>query len=79
MREARAAGMSQAKAAEILGLSVRALERWPQEPAGRARRGTPRPWNTLPPAERAIIPAGVARRGLADCSCRGLSVWVLEQ
>lgn len=71
--------MSQAKAAEILGLSVRTLERWSHEPASPGRGGgNPRPWNSLLPAERAIIQEVVARRDLADLSCRGLSFWVLE-
>lgn len=70
--------MSQTKAAQVLGLSVRTLERWQQTPGNPRRRGNSRPWNALLPEERAIIAEVVARRDCADLSCRGLSFWVLE-
>ena len=75
---AQAAGMSQTKAAQVLGLSVRTLERWQQAPQNPRHRGNPRPWNALLPEERAIVAEVVARRDCADLSCRGLSFWVLE-
>lgn len=76
--EAQATGMSQTKAAQALGLSVRTLERWQQTPKSPRRRGNSRPWNALLPEERALVAEVVARRDCADLSCRGLSFWVLE-
>lgn len=70
--------MSQVKAAQVLGLSVRTLERWQQAPVPSRCRGNPRPWNALLPEERALIAELVARREAADLSCRALSFWVLE-
>nr|MBI3613129.1 transposase family protein [Nitrospirota bacterium] len=70
--------MTQRKAAEILGLSGRTLERWRQALGDPRRRGNPRPWNALLPEERALIAEVVARRETADLSCRGLSFWVLK-
>lgn len=78
--EARAAGLSQAQAAWVLGLSARALQRWQQGPSeGSRRAGNPRPWNALLPEEHKLIAETVARRDLADLPCRALSFWVLEQ
>jgi len=70
--------MSQTKAAQVLGLSVRTLERWQQTPRPPRCRGNSRPWNALLPEEWAIVAEVVARRDCADLSCRGLSFWVLE-
>ena len=76
--EAKQIGLSQAKAAQALGLSIRTLERWQQAPRSSRHRGNPRPWNALLPEERTLLAVVVARRDLADLSCRGLSFWVLE-
>lgn len=76
--EAQAAGMSQTKAAQVLGLSGRTLERWQQPPRLPRRRGNARPWNALLPEERALVAEVVACRDGADLSCRGLSFWVVE-
>ncbi|MFQ5845392.1 MAG: DDE-type integrase/transposase/recombinase [Planctomycetota bacterium] len=70
--------MSQAKAAAVLGLSGRTLERWQRGAEAPTPRGRRRPWNALLPEERAIIAEVVARRDGADLSCRALSFWVLE-
>ncbi len=70
--------MSQTKAAQLLEVSSRTLQRWQRAPLPPRRRGNPRPWNTLLPEERTLIAEVVARRDLADLSCRGLSFWVLE-
>ncbi len=77
--EAQAAGLSQTKAAQVLGLCGRTLERWQQPPRLPRRRGNARPWNALLPEERALVAEVVARRDCADLSCRGLSFWVLER
>ena len=76
--DAQAAGMSQMKAAQVLGLSVRTLERWQQAPERPRRRGNPWPWNALLPEERALVAEVVARRDCVDLSCRELSFRVLE-
>lgn len=76
--EAQAVGMSQTKAAQVLGLSGRTLERWQQTPRHPRRRGNSHPWNALLPEERALVAEVVARQDSADLSCRGLSFWVLE-
>ena len=69
--------MSQAKAARLLGVSPRTLERWQRGPTSTGRSGNRRPWNTLRPDEQRILAAVVARRECADLSCRALSFWVL--
>jgi hypothetical protein len=76
--DARAAGLRQASAAQALGLSPRTLQRWQQGRRPPCRAGNPRPWNALLPQEHALIAAVVARRDLADGSCRALAFWVLE-
>ncbi len=60
--EAKQVGLSQGKAAQALGLSVRALEWWQQAPRPSRRRGNPRPWNALLPAEHAPVAEVVPRR-----------------
>jgi transposase InsO family protein len=77
--EAQAAGVSQKRGAQALGLSARTLQRWQRAGAPPRRRGgNPRPWNALLPEEHGLIVAAVARRDLADGSCRMLAFWVLE-
>lgn len=78
MADARAAGLRQASAAQALGLSPRTLQRWQQGRRPPCRAGNPRPWNALLPQEHALIAAVVARRDLADGSCRALAFRVLE-
>lgn len=79
VKEAQQAGVSQKKAARTLGLSARTLQRWQHAPRPVRRRGNPRPWNALLPEEHKLLGAGVARRDLADGSCRMLAFWLLEQ
>ncbi len=79
VREARAAGLSQHQAAQALGLSARSLQHWQHVPRPTQRcGGNPRPWNALLPEEHKLLGAIVARRDLADLSCRALSFWALE-
>jgi hypothetical protein len=79
-REAQAAGLSQRKAAKVLGLGARTLQRWQRGATPtRSRGGNPRPWNALLPHEHALIVAVVASSDLADGSCRMLAFWLLER
>lgn len=79
VREAQQSGLSQEQAARALGLSARTLQRWQCGPVpSQRRRGNPRPWNALLPEEHGLIVAVVARRELADGSCRMLAFWLLE-
>ncbi|MEK6716865.1 MAG: hypothetical protein AABZ16_05195, partial [candidate division NC10 bacterium] len=79
MAEAQVTGLNQAKAAQALGLSARSLQRWRRPPTlTPRRRGNLRPWNALLPEEHRLIVAAVARRELADGSCRMLAFWLLE-
>lgn len=67
--EAVAAGARQAPACQLLGLSVRTLERWRVGPAADARPGPRRaPPNTLTDAERCLVLATVNAAEFRDLS-----------
>jgi len=67
--EAVAAGARQAPACQLLGLSVRTLERWRAGPADDARQGPRRaPPNTLTDAERCLVLATVNAAAFRDLS-----------
>jgi putative transposase len=73
--EAKAQGLPEKRACEVLGLSPRTLQRWQQpvvaEPAAVSR---PRPYNALTQPEAAAVIGVIRSSAHADQSCRELAL-----
>lgn len=84
IEEAKQGGLRYGKICEMLGMSLRRLEKWkekgqeePQEEAGRKRET--KPYNALTHEEKEAVKEIVADSKHADESTRGLSVRLMEE
>lgn len=83
VEEAMAAGLTEERACAVLGISVRRFQDWRQRArTGEVdrRRKSPevRPVNALTVQEQAAMQRAVACVEWADCSCRELSIKIME-
>ena len=79
IEEAQGRGLTQRRACAALGWQVRTVQLWRKGPKERGRGGNPRPHNALTDEEKAVRASLVARRELADATCRDLSFYALEK
>ena len=83
IEEAMALGLTEQKACEAMGISVRRFQDWRQraqsgEYERRSKSSLTRPFNALTPAESKAIERAVGHTEWADLSCRELSIKLME-
>ncbi len=84
VEEAMALGLTEQKACEAMGISVRRFQDWRQraqsgEYERRSKSPLTRPFNALTPAETEAIESAVSCAAWADLSCRELSIKIMER